>query len=64
MSAFQEDYVAEILAAARAGMTADQFKAFCQPDINAGFRAEAEEAQRRYFAKPSTPAVVAAPRTL
>jgi hypothetical protein len=44
-----EDYVREILHDMPAGLNRQQFRARCIPDINAGYRAEVVEAERRYF---------------
>jgi hypothetical protein len=44
-----ESYVTEILRAMPEGITAAEFRARCQPDINAGYSAEVEEAFRRSF---------------
>lgn len=44
-----ESYITAILDAAPPGLTRAEFAALCKPDINAGYRAEVEEATRRYF---------------
>jgi hypothetical protein len=45
------EYVTEILdaAARRPPMTREQFSLFTQLDVNAGWLAEVQEAERRYF---------------
>jgi hypothetical protein len=44
-----ESYVAEILRVMPEGVTPEAFMARCQPDINAGYGAEVEEAFQRSF---------------
>ena len=44
-----ESYVAEILRAMPKGISAKAFMNRCQPDINAGYGAEVEEAFGRTF---------------
>ena len=43
------DYVREILASIRPGLSGDQFSARCQSDVNAGYAEEVAEAARIYF---------------
>lgn len=46
----QDDvYVYELLEAMPPGLTRVQFNKRCQPDVNAGYVLEVEEAARRYF---------------
>ena len=49
MTIIDENYVQEILEEIPAGITREQFRKYCQPDINGGYRAEVDEAERRYF---------------
>jgi hypothetical protein len=44
-----EDYVREILRDMPAGLNRQQFRGRCIPDLNAGYRDEVAEAERRYF---------------
>lgn len=46
---FDEEYVQDILRAARPGMSHDEFWGFVQRDRDGGWRDEASEAYRRYF---------------
>lgn len=48
-----EDFVKEILADARPGMSPAQFAEFTRRDVNAGYKTEVDEAERRYFGKQS-----------
>lgn len=45
-----DNYVSEILAAARPGMTRAEFNSMTKLDVNAGYHAQVAEAERRYFA--------------
>lgn len=45
-------YIHDILKAAPAGMDRNAFHQFVQRDRDAGWKAEAAEAERRYFSDP------------
>jgi hypothetical protein len=48
-----EYYVREILHDMPAGLNHQQFRERCQPDLNAGYGQEVDEAERRYFRRAS-----------
>jgi hypothetical protein len=49
MRRVDESYIREILKAMPTGLTRQQFRSRCKPDINGGYRAEVAEAEARYF---------------
>jgi hypothetical protein len=44
-----ESYVADLLRAMPQGLTRQQFREQCRLDLNGGYAAEVQEAERRYF---------------
>jgi len=45
------EYVSEILDKVPVGLTRVGFSGFCESDVNAGYRAEVDEAWKRYQAQ-------------